>query len=510
MFDLNKVLIVPTARNLQIHNINRRHFVKTESTLMKHLLLSISLLLAFNLSFCQPSAHVDERFELTSIAFKLTGEGVFQHTEPAQYVKDIDDYFSKYKDHELVSFIKSHIIKYDPKYGFGFSIVSGLAADVEITPKGIVYTQKWNLAYDPDKNDPQYCLTHEELKEYLRLLNKFYKDTKFHVFYVQHLDFYHVAEKNLQEMISQIDTAWFADFYGKPFRLDNIWLVPANGEHNFAVMRYNDAGEQFSNIALGCTSTDSLGNIIFDLNDFGVLLHEICHNYTNPIFWPLDSDFQSVCDSIFQYEYVKKTLTKNAYGHSHSIIIEGVNRLCELYYYKQHNTFESDEMPMRIKREEYTGFIWFGEMLEFMDNFSANRNLYPHFDSFVPQLKGFLQQVATNMDSYYIPKMRRPMVISTFPANGTVVDTTISEVVLVFSESMFTGLVWTHYPEDSIGVQPLPVDFDNLYWRDDHTYVIPLQEPLKRYTTYGFSLSPNVTNVFRYRVTPYDLIFETK
>lgn len=456
----------------------------------------------------QSVAHVDERFELTSIVFRLTGEEIFQHTDPIQYVADIDNYFSKYEDHELVKFIRNHIIT--SEHNFGFSIVSGLAADVEITPKGIVYTKKWNLAYDPDKNDPQYCLTHEELKEYLRLLNKFYKDTKFHSFYEQHHDFYHVAEMNMQEWVNQIDTAWFSDFFGKPFRMDNIWLVPANGEHNFSITRYSADGVQFNNIALGCTATDSIGYPTFDIYDFNVLIHEICHNYTQPILWPFVNEFQSVCDSLFEYEYVKSNLQRWGYGTSSAILVEGLNRLCELYYYKQHNIFEKDEMLIRIKREEYTGFIWFAEMFEFAAAFFPNRNAYAHFDDFLPQLKGFLQQVAANMDSYYIPKVRRPMVISTFPANGTVVDTTLSEVVIVFSESMFTGLHWTNYPQDSAGVHPLPVDFDNLNWRDERTYVIPLYEPLKPHTAYGFSLTPNLTNIYRYRATPYNLIFETK
>lgn len=459
-------------------------------------------------ALCQPVARVDERFELTSIAFRLTNEDILVHSEPANYMEDIDRYFSQYKNHELVDFIKSHIIAHGDKYGF--SIVSGLAADVEITPKGIVYTDKWNLAYDPDKNDPQYCLTHDELKEYLRLLNKFYKDTRFHSFYVQHSDFYRNAEKNLLPWIEQIDTAWFFDFFGKPSRVDNIWLVPANGEFNFALCHYTDDGKQYNDIALGCTAVDSMGYPTFDINDFCTLVHEICHNYTQSLLWTKVAEFQSICDSLFEYEYVKNNLPRWGYGTSSTILVEGLNRLCEFYYYKQHNTFEKDEMSMQIKREEYTGFIWFSEMLEFTDAFVSNRNLYPHFDDFLPQLKGFLRQVNANMDNYYIPKMRRPMVVSTFPANGTVVDTTLSEVVIVFSESMFTGLYWTNYPQDSAGVQPLPVDFDNLYWKDDRTYVIPLQEPLKRHTTYGFSLSPNVTNVYRYCATPYDLIFETK
>ena len=62
MFDLNKVLIVPTARHLQIHNINRRHFVKTESTLMKHLLLSITLCLLLGSTFAQSRKDVRQYY----------------------------------------------------------------------------------------------------------------------------------------------------------------------------------------------------------------------------------------------------------------------------------------------------------------------------------------------------------------------------------------------------------------------------------------------------------------
>ncbi len=481
--------------------------MKTITYFLARFFLLVYLFVSFNIVLCQSIVHVDERFELTSIAFRLTGESIHTPTTPANYVRDIDDYFSQYKDHELVEFIRNHIIT--SEHNFGFSIVSGLAADVEITPKGIVYTKKWNLAYDPDKNDPQYCLTHEELKEYLRQLNKFYKDTKFHSFYEQHRDFYHVAEMNMQEWVNQIDTAWFSEFFGKPFRMDNIWLVPANGDHNFGITRYNAEGEQFYNIALGGSSIDALGNIIFDLPDFGVLLHEICHNYTLPILMSALSDFRPICDTLFQYDDVRSALTRWHYG-AVSISTEGINRLCEFCYYQAHHTYEPEELKLRVKSQEYTGFIWFGEMLEFMNYFSSHRDLYPYFDSFLPQLKGFLQQVAANMDSYYIPKMRRPMVVSTFPANGTAVDTTLTEVVIVFSESMFTGLYWTNYPQDSAGVQPLPVDFDNLCWKDKRTYVIPLSEPLKPHTAYGFSVAPNLTNIYRYRAAPYDLIFETK
>ena len=107
---------------------------------MEHLLLSISLLLAFNLSFCQPQVSVDERFELTSIVFRLTDDVAFVHSNPANYIKDIDDYFSEFKNHELIAFVKKTMYS---KSVLDISLPAFFAGDIKITKNGIVWTDEW-------------------------------------------------------------------------------------------------------------------------------------------------------------------------------------------------------------------------------------------------------------------------------------------------------------------------------------------------------------------------------
>ena len=65
----------------------------------KNLLVSILLLFTVANGFAQMKGHVDERFELTSIVFRLTEDEAFVHSTPANYIADIDDYFSPYKNH---------------------------------------------------------------------------------------------------------------------------------------------------------------------------------------------------------------------------------------------------------------------------------------------------------------------------------------------------------------------------------------------------------------------------
>ena len=148
---------------------------------MKKIILLLILLFCVIWANAQTKVSVDERFELTGIVFRLTGERIFTHSVPDDYVSDIDSCFSKYKDHEMIQFLRG--ILDVRKRHLDFSVIADLAADVEITPKGIVWTKKWKPFYESEEYSRQDdAWSKAELMEYLRLLNKFYKDTKFHQF----------------------------------------------------------------------------------------------------------------------------------------------------------------------------------------------------------------------------------------------------------------------------------------------------------------------------------------
>ena len=132
------------------------------------------------------------------------------------------------------------------------------------------------------------------MKEYVSLLDKFYKETRFHSFFVNHSDFYSKVEANANVIVSQIDTAWFMDFFGQRFDMSNIWIVPLMGPHNFMDRRVDKSGKIYRNCALGTTRTDSLGYPTFDSRHLRTLIHEVCHNYNNPICEKYEDDFRQV------------------------------------------------------------------------------------------------------------------------------------------------------------------------------------------------------------------------
>ena len=151
-------------------------------------------------------------------------------------------------------------------------------------------------------------------------------------------------------------------------------------------------------------------------------------------------------------------------------------------------------------------------MLQYMAAFRANRELFPTFEQFVPHLKLFLEQVVDRMDDYYLPKMNsmQPFVVATFPANNTIVDTTLQTVEILFSKPM-QGYMWVGIVDSSYHALPLPVDdFDNIHWLNEYHYVIHFTEPLKPHTRYGFRVSRAPDSTYGWPTVPYDLIFETK
>lgn len=454
--------------------------------------------------FAQTNAKTDERLELTTVVLRLTGVNAFVRAPESKYTADVDSYFSKFKDHELINFVKNTI---HSREVLNLPLPVELAGDIKITSKGIALNDLWNLSIEDSLNVNEGTWTLKEIKEYVRLLNKFYKDTDFHTFYLNHTAFYSETQGSLNRIVSQIDTSWFMEFFGKPFEMANIWVTPLLGPHNFMDMRIGKDGKEYHNCAIGITEFDSLGAPFFDHRTFMVLIHEICHNYNNPICEKYEEDFLPICDTLLNFvgEYL------DHYGQSTSILYEGLNRVCEYSYYIAHNSLTDEYMDRRIYYEECSGFVWMDEILKYMEVFHNNRDLFPTYEHFMPQLKLFYEDVVKNMDNYYIPKrkLKESQVVATFPAKNSIVDTTISKVEIIFSQPMQT-FFWCRPVDSTYNALPLPLDFNNIYWLNEYHYVIPLQTPLKPNSKYGFRATRVPSKKYGIPTIPYDLIFETK
>lgn len=463
----------------------------------------------FSVTTVHSQINVDERFELTGIAFRLADDISFRQSEPAQYLSDVDAYFHQYEEHELILFLKKMLSRHAV---FDLAMPACLASDIKITKSRIVWNDEWITISENSENEENKTMwSRQEFDEYLKLLNKFYKDTHFHQFYLEHRHFYSKAEEKMSQLVSTIDSNWFTDFFGSPFHMDNIWIAPTNGWNNFSLTKKNKSDKVYYNCVIGCWETDTAGDPIYGTNEFTVLIHEICHNYNDSICKRSEPIFKDICDTLFHY--VENELTRAHYGYPAAILYENINRLAEYSYYISHGTLSDSLLDDRLKSQVTIGFIWFEEMLRYMSIFHSNRAEYPTFQDFFPKIKMFLEQVVENMDSYYLPRFNtfRSRVIATIPINNSVVDTSLNQIVIIFSKPMFTDFKWIDYPKEKENIQPFPIVYDEIRWIDEYTYVMPLGTPLHSNTTYGFRVSPYLPDKkYYYGPVPFDLIITTK
>lgn len=438
---------------------------------MNGIILSIvfSIFLGLNNVFAQNQSIVDERFELTSIAFRLAQAQEYTLCPIKSYTDDIDTYFAPFINHELFNFIKS-IRNESP---IGYDAIPSTADMLEIRNGEIVFRPEFDIT-DVPTIDPRWGI--KQFKKYLQLLNRFYKESDFHNFFIAHTDLYQLAEKRFNECLNEINFNWFESFFGIPFNSNiKIYISLSNGPNNYAF----DNG-----ILIGMNGNDKSEPVLSIWTQY-VILHELCHHYSNPIldkYWP---EMHDAANEI--YPVVQERMAEIAYGSARTTFIEWFANLCVLMYYKE---LPEDRGILsaqnRINTEK--GFIWMPRSVEFMDNFYRNRKDYYCLEDFMPQLVLFVNFTAQNLSTIQREfNERRPYIKEVFPSVGSNIED-IKEIKVVFSEPMRTDCYGVWNIEDS-QIEFLPVDSDNCHWIDEKTYVFSiLTDQLEKNHIYGIKL----------------------
>lgn len=442
---------------------------------MRKFLCFFLLLFCTGTSLAQLTARIDPRFELTSIAFRLAGAREYAQCGVPEYARDIDNHFLPYAEHPLISFIQQ--IRHD--YGIGYNAVS-TSTDWLAMENGQVVLQPGYELSDIAKADPRW--TEPVFRRYLTLLDSFYRDTGFQEFYDAHRALYLYAEGQLDTLLSGLDTEWFERFYGKPFGTPDVFIGLCNGPSNYALperMRKSGYG-----IIVGC-GCDQEGKPFYHPLFLTIVLHEFCHNYSNPLseqYWP---QMEQAADSI--YVHVTDQMARLAYGNAHDMTGEWFNNLCMLMYYRE---VQPEWLDYLITNYQQNGFVWMRRATDLMDEFYANRERYPHIGDFMPRIAQCFRTAAEEFDTVQEEFRRsRPYVAEVTPASGSTVsaDEALTRITVRFSEPMFAGMYGATWIERA-DVDKIPLE-GGCYWQDEYTLVYPLKTTsLEKNKTYGLKL----------------------
>lgn len=460
---------------------------------MKKILITLLALLSVQVCFSQTRAKVDERFELTSIMFTLAGVPEFCQCRVSSYWEAIQVEMTPYELTEPIHYIR----ELNQRHGIGYSAVSSTAEMLEIVDGEVRLQPRYDISeigkFSSRWNEALFS-------KYIDMVNVFYKQSNFHRFFESHKELYAVAENRMDELLASIENQWFRSFYGKIVEHEiPVYVSLCNGPNNYALSEgvligmYGDSE--------GMPSPTS-ANTLF------VLMHEFGHHYTNELsskYWP---QMKEAADKM--YPYVRKLLYRAAYGDPYTAMVEWLNNLFILMYYRETG---KNDMKSLIKFTTEKGFIWMQRSVEFMDNFYAHRDRYPYIDDFMPQLIGFLNYTADNYDKVIQKyETRKPLITNVYPAMGSDI-TGFDEVVITFSEPMLGSYGFYGTGTDDPAVEPLY--FHEVVWSADNRQATLklLPDMFRPGRVYGLQLNP--IGFISAKYFPLDdgsknLIYETK
>lgn len=255
---------------------------------------------------------VDPRVELVEIIYRLSNSEWYQkevsperlEITPSEYeyLRDVDEYFGKYKGHEVISLARQ-------------MLESGLFYDG--VPKFAIHLNSKTFEKDRDWNDiikARPKLSKEELDKFARAVKEFAEDTDFWYFYESHKSYYDRLIENFK-MRSDIGkiVEFEEDFFGEKVKKWHIILQPTFARHNYGGQLETESGKEVYAF---------LGICDYNIQPrfCNALVHEFAHSFVNPVV------YENYNELFKQYEYlfepVKTNMTKMAYVNFRTFLIE--------------------------------------------------------------------------------------------------------------------------------------------------------------------------------------------
>lgn len=373
---------------------------------------------------------VDEIHELNSIVWRLAGAKEYNQCYIKSYANDIDEYFSKYKDHQLIHYCKKlreqQYVSHDAIY---------FAGSFTNLDNGIITICDGYTADSLASIDNRW--TAETYEQYINLLNDFYKESDFHSFFNSQQALYDGLVMELDSIMDKnVDFNWFSDFFGKELPEMKVYISPNNGSSNYGLSLNVPACRR--GILIGVLALPD-GTPRFSGMVAETIIHEVTHAYTNALIDKYSEQFDDHID-LKLYGYAMNTFYEYGVGTG-SLLYEWLTRLCVLYYQKEHQT---NDVPIEyfIGMEMKNGFIWMDKSFSTLDSLMNIRKTGEYIEDLTPQLINDLNLISENfasvIDGY---EKQRPYIVKVIPTPGTNLDLQEDFVTftICFSEDMYSN-----------------------------------------------------------------------
>jgi len=371
---------------------------------------------------------VDERIELLTMLARLAGFREYtMENASSPYSAAADAHFAPHKDHAAVRML----IELKREHGVSYDAIPSLAMHLGPLPKLL---ERIPFSQDPPRLDARWGGTRARV--FLDLLRRFAHESGAAEFFASQAPFYREAESRLSERLSQSKArAWFDDFFGVKAGASYKaipGLLCGGGNYGVGVQFIDGTPEEVTPV-LGCWIWDDKGFPIFGEGYLPLLVHELCHTYSNPFVDRFETDLHEAGEKIFLAN--RKSMERQGYGSWKTVMYETLVRACVV---RCRQVTEGDVAGREQADEERRrSFAWVPAISELLAQYDADREQYPTFDTFMPRIINMLNEYAAHLE---IAVAGEPHVTSLSPPNGALdVDPSVTVMTIRFDRPMRDG-----------------------------------------------------------------------
>ncbi len=319
---------------------------------------------------------VDPRIELLS-AVQLADD-YFRLTKlNFDYKVEMNDYFKGFQSHDAVKKFKQL-----SKRGFTY----------DGPPAAMLYYENplsLREALKPSDYIYQRASGEKNLTDFIIKLKAFGIEASFADFYNSHQEFYQGLVDEMYSFLEKADlTADLDDYYNMEVNSYNLILAPLfhSGGYGPRVMRENGVYDIYGIIGpLEVRSGDdsSIGTPQFIDDSFirNLIWHEFSHSFVNPTT-------EKYIDEINKYKglfsEIENVMKQQAYTTWESCVNEHIVRAVttRLAYLN----LGEDAGDEALSYERSKGFIYIDALVDSLEYYEKNRDIYPDFESYYPEL----------------------------------------------------------------------------------------------------------------------------
>lgn len=371
------------------------------------------------------ATRVDPRVELVTTVARLAGFSEFtMANSTSPYAARVERHFAPWREHAVVRLLQ----ELRARQGVSHDAVATLAVHLDA-----IETLAELVPFDPQPERLDARWTPATAREFVVALRDFAKLSDAAKFFRGEREFFAQVEQRLGERLGQSKALpWFDAFFGAKPGASYVAIAGLLcGGNAFGVgVRFADGSPERISPVFGCWEWDEAGLPVFGEVYLPLYVHELCHTYTNPFVDRFASELEASGTRLFQA--CAPGMRRQAYTTWKIVVGESLVRACVV---RCRLATEGEAAAKEQAREEVARlFAWVPELAASFSAYEADRERYPTFESFMPQVVAFFERYAERLDK---EDAARPQVMSIEPANAaTDVDPGATELVIRFDRAM--------------------------------------------------------------------------